>query len=140
MNNKGTSRTTFALKVSNIDLPSPLPASVGVEVAFGGVIASEDVPLTTGKFVDKKIAPLTSRLFLDKIKSTSPVGGERTTVVKGRLAAEGGVGLVDGFGFVYPIFPTVFWGIAVAVHGVTAYRPRHTDPAPPEGDMPRGGA
>lgn len=58
----------------------------------------------------------------------------------GLWAAWIGVGIVDGFGFVYPIFPTVFWGIGVAVHGVTAYRPSKTDPAATEGDLPRGGA
>lgn len=39
------------------------------------------------------------------------------------------VGLVDGFGFVFPIFPTVIWGIALVIHGVVALRPREDDSA-----------
>lgn len=51
-----------------------------------------------------------------------------------------GVGLVDGFGFLFPIFPTVLWGIALLVHAAIAFRPREEREAPAESDHGRGGA
>jgi len=96
LNKKGTSRGTIVLKLTNVDLPSPLPPEVEVEIAYGGAILSETVPLTSGKFVASKTPPLSPLLFIDSLKSGRLVKGSRTTVVKGRFAAGGALGAVDG--------------------------------------------
>ena len=34
-------------------------------------------------------------------------------------------GVANGFGFPWPVLPTVFWGLFVLVQGLTVHRPRH---------------
>jgi subtilisin-like proprotein convertase family protein len=82
----GTSKATVSAKVSKIDLPAPMPASVEVELSIDDAVVRETVPLTKGAFNGVTTKPTSPLFRIDTFKTLKPVGGVPTYQITGRIA------------------------------------------------------
>lgn len=96
----GTSRSVVSAKLKGLDLPgAALPAEVEAEVAIGGVVVRQRIPVRKGAFDLLKARPAEDAFVVDALTSTESAGLV-TTKVKGRLqtsATPFGTGTLEVF-------------------------------------------
>ncbi len=84
----GTSRTLVSAKVTGFDLPAALPATARVELAVGGAIVEETVPVRKSAFTGATTKPVSGLFRVDAIATKVSLGTALVTV-RGRIVTPG---------------------------------------------------